>query len=310
MPTVSVILPTYNRTRYLRLAIESVYAQTFADWELIIVDDGSLDDTRAYLRSITDPRVRTIWLQHSGNPSRVRNAGIKAAKGHWLAFLDSDDVWASTKLEKQTGALRDRPEGRWSYTACHRVDEDGQPLVNNRPTRHVVREGWIFESLLMNPDAAIAMPTVVAERDLVDEIGGFDEQLRFEEDHDLCLRLAMRSQVVAVAESLCSVRSHGEHYSADRIGAYASWVQLYGKMAELAPNARLRSRCRRMRATTSVVLAGLEGDKGDYRAVWTTLGRASVFSWRYPEWWFGAMKAVVRPLVPKALLSAYRRRPG
>ena len=80
MPAVSVILPTFNRTKYLRLAIESVYAQTLTDWELIIVDDGSAEVTASYLRSITDTRVRTIWLSHSGNPSRLKNAGIEVAK--------------------------------------------------------------------------------------------------------------------------------------------------------------------------------------------------------------------------------------
>jgi glycosyltransferase involved in cell wall biosynthesis len=308
MPTVSVILPTFNRTNYLRLAVDSVYAQTFTDWEMIIADDGSADDTRTFLRSITDPRVRTIWLRHTGNPSQVRNAGINAATGKYLAFLDSDDIWAPSKLEKQTRVLRARPDRRWSYTDCDRIDEDGHPVVD-RGRAVFSHEGWIVEPLL-KLQAVIAMPTVVADRELVAEIGGFDEGQRFGEYHDLCVRLAMRSEVVALAEPLCSVRAHREHYSGDRIGAYLSWVQLYGKLAALAPNPELRSHCRQMRARTSLVLAGLQGDQGDRRAVWATLGRSSRFSWRYPGWWFGAMKAAIRPLVPKRLLSRYRRRRG
>ena len=85
-------------------------------------------------------------------------------------------------------------------------------------------------------ERSIAMPTVVADWQLVDEMGGFDEEQRFGEYHDLCVRLAMRSEVSVVAEPLCSIRSHREHYSANRVAAYASWVQLYGKLAELAPN--------------------------------------------------------------------------
>jgi glycosyltransferase involved in cell wall biosynthesis len=311
VPTVSVILPTFDRVKYLRLAIGSVFAQTFGDWELIIADDGSADDTSAYLRSIRDPRVRTICLRHSGNPSRVRNAAIEVAKGRYLAFLDSDDVWAPPKLQKQIEALRDRPDRRWSYTACAHIDENGEPFGPPPGGKHAsmnaVRDGWIFDPLL-KLEASIAMPSVIAERGLVSEIGGFDEQQRFGEDLDLCVRLAMRSQVVALSEALTSVRHHGEHHSGDRIGAYVAWVRFYGKMAALAPDARLRSHCGRSRAATSVVLAGLQGDKGDHRSVWATLASASTFSWRYPEWWFGAMKAVVRPLVPKRLLSEYRRR--
>jgi teichuronic acid biosynthesis glycosyltransferase TuaG len=90
---------------------------------MIIADDGSTEETRSYLRSITDPRLRTIWLRHSGNPSLVRNAAIAAAQGRYLAFLDSDDVWAPSKLEKQMRALGDRSQAGWSYTNCHLIEE-------------------------------------------------------------------------------------------------------------------------------------------------------------------------------------------
>jgi glycosyltransferase involved in cell wall biosynthesis len=307
MPNVSVILPTFNRTKYLKLAIESVFAQTYADWEMIIADDGSTEETKAYLRSIGVPQVRTIWLRHSGNPSRVRNAAIDAANGRYLAFLDSDDIWAPSKLEKQIGALRDRGKCRWSYTICDRIDENGHPLANERLGTTVPPEGWIFEPLL-RLEVAISMPTVVADRDLVDEIGGFDEQQPFAEWHDLCLRLAMKSEVVALRESLCSVRAHTEHYSADRIAANISWMRLYEKMADLAPSPMLRSYCARMRTETSLNLARLQGDKGNYRVVLTTLRKAFLFSWRYPRWWWGALKRVARPAVPRVLVSALRRR--
>jgi glycosyltransferase involved in cell wall biosynthesis len=303
---VSVILPTFNRTRFLRLAIESVFAQTYADWELIIADDGSSEETRDYLRSIAASQVRTIWLRHSGNPSRVRNAGIEAAAGRYLAFLDSDDIWAPSKLEKQIRALRDRATARWSYTACDRIDENGRPLADER-LRTVVKEGWIFEPLL-RLEVAISMPTIVADRDLVGEIGGFDEQQPFAEWHDLSLRLAIKSEVVAVRESLCSVRAHNEHYSADRIAAHTSWMRLYEKMADLAPNPPLRAHCARMRTETSLNLARLQGDTGNYRAVLATLGKALLFSWRYPQWWWGALKRVARPAVPKVLVCALQRR--
>ena len=118
MPTISVILPTFNRSRFLRSAVASVFAQSYTDWELIIADDGSDEETRSYLRGIMGPRVKTLWLSHSGNPSRVRNTAIEAANGRYLAFLDSDDVWAPAKLEKQIGAFRERANSRWSYTAC------------------------------------------------------------------------------------------------------------------------------------------------------------------------------------------------
>jgi len=114
MPGVSIILPTFNRTRFLTAAVESVMAQTYADWEMIIADDGSGEQTRDYLRALRDPRIRVLWLEHCGNPARVRNAGIEAAGGRYLAFLDSDDLWAPTKLQRQLAAMGLRPSSRWS----------------------------------------------------------------------------------------------------------------------------------------------------------------------------------------------------
>ena len=309
MPSVSVILPTFNRTKFLKLAVESVYAQTYTDWEMIIADDGSGEETRTYLLSLAAPQVRTVWLPHSGNPSQVRNSAIKAATGRYLAFLDSDDIWAPSKLEKQIGALRDRANSRWSYTAVDHIDEDGRPIAKKHSRTIVRPEGWIFEQLL-KLDIGIAMPTVVADRDLVDEVGGFDEQQRFGEFHDLCLRLAMKGEVVVVREILCSVRTHNEHYSGDKIGDHAGWMRLYEKMANLTTIPRLRSHCAKMRAETSLKLARQQAENGDFRGAWTTLRKASIFSWRYPLWWWGALKGIVRPMVPQALMSALRHRGG
>jgi glycosyltransferase involved in cell wall biosynthesis len=303
MTTVSVILPTFNRTRFLKQAIESVFAQTYADWELVIADDGSAQETQEYLRSIATSRVRTIWLEHCANPSRVRNAAIEAAQGHYLAFLDSDDVWAPSKLQLQIEGLLDHPDCQWSYTGCDRIDENGQPLVNLRLS--VPRPGWIFEALL-RLEITIAMPAVVADRDLVEEVSGFDEQQRFGEFHDLCLRLALKSPAAAVPEPLCSIRAHQEHYSADRVAAFASWMRLYEKMEDFAPDPDSRRHCARARMETSLRLASLQGMNGNHRAAWGTLGDALTFSWRYPKWWLGALKGFVRPAVPDALVSALK----
>lgn len=309
MPIVSVILPAFNRLQFLRLAIESVFSQTYADWEMIIADDGSSEETRAYLRNIANPQVRTIWLQHSGNPSRVRNAAIGVAGGRYLAFLDSDDIWAPSKLEKQIKALGERATSRWSYTNCGLIDERGDPLVNDILVTPVPPDGWIFEPLL-RLQVGISMPTVVAERDLIREIGGFDELQRFAEWQDLCLRLAMKSEVVALSESLCSVRIHKEHYSADLVAAHLGWMQLYKKMADLAPGPTLRSYCGQVFAETSLNVARCQGDKGRYGEVLRILLKSLPFSWRYPQWWWGSLKQLARPAVPGFLKSALRQRPG
>jgi glycosyltransferase involved in cell wall biosynthesis len=306
MPSVSVIVPAFNRPKYLKLAIESVYAQTYTDWEVIIADDGSDEDTQRYLRSIMGPKVRIVWLAHSGNPSGVRNAAVAASAGRYLAFLDSDDAWMPAKLARQMTLLRGRPQCRWSYTACIHIDADGVLI----PKRHLratpAPEGWIFEQLL-TLEIGIAMPTVVTERDLFDEAGGFDERQRFGEFHDLCLRLALHGEVVVVREPLSSVRTHGEHYSSDQIANQKGWLQLYQKMAGIAEQPRLRAHCARMRAETSLRLAAAHANSGDYRAACVALAHAASFSWPYPSWWWGAFKRVIRPIVPDDLAALHRR---
>src|SRR5258708_5276744 len=120
-PEVSIVLPSYNRLRYLRDAVDSVRAQTFRDWELIIADDGSGAETATYLAGLARvPQVTILRLAHSGNPSVVRNTAIRAAHGAFVAFLDSDDVWLPSKLELQIALHRSRPARRWSYTAMDR----------------------------------------------------------------------------------------------------------------------------------------------------------------------------------------------
>jgi glycosyltransferase involved in cell wall biosynthesis len=307
MPAVSVVLPTFNRTGYLKRAVDSAHAQTFADWEMIIADDGSGEETRSYLRGLTDPRVRTLLQPHCGNPSVVRNLAIEVATGRYLAFLDSDDVWAPSKLEKQVEAMRQHPRARWSYTGLDRIDENGRGVPEVPVECQPLLDGWIFEPLL-TLDLCVAMPTVMADRDLVNEVGRFDERQRFGEFHELCVRLAMRSEVVSVREALCSIRRHSEHYSADRIAAVESWIALHGKLAALAPNARVRSRCLRRRADESIKLAGLHATRRDLLRLAATLAGAAPWAWRYSGWWLGALKNVTRAVVPQALLTAYRRR--
>jgi glycosyltransferase involved in cell wall biosynthesis len=305
---VSIILATFNRAQYLRPAIDSAFAQTFADWEMVIADDGSMDETRSLLRSIADPRVRRIWLAHSGNPGRVRNAAIRSSTGRYLAFLDSDDLWAPPKLQRQLEALRARPACKWSYTHCDLIDENGRPIADERLRRQIRPDGWILDLMLRDLRNQMAMASVVAERDLVDEAGGFDEDQRWCEDLDLCLRMAMRSPAAALIEPLCSVRQHGEHFSGNQVAECEYRMKLYRKIEKLVPDPRLRSLCRRRRAEQSVMLARLQAQRGDHRAVWRTIRGAARLSWPYPDWWLGALKAVARGRIPESCLNAYRRR--
>jgi glycosyltransferase involved in cell wall biosynthesis len=291
-PIASVILPAFNRLAHLRAAIDSVRAQTLEDWELIIADDGSDDPTRAFLRQLSDARIRVLLLAHSGNPSAVRNAAIGAACGRFLAFLDSDDLWAPEKLERQLALMSATPGRRWSYSAVRRIDADGREVGSAGIRPWFAFEGDIVEPLL-KLDALLATPAVIAERELVISVGAFDELQRFCEDYDLWLRLALRSEVSAFDEPLASVRVHEHNYSQDRMGAYEGWIQLYGRYACTLADEHQRRICRRRRAECALSLAAMYWRSNRRRRALRTFADSARDGWPQWRWWPTATRTLL-----------------
>src|SRR5579872_3241081 len=219
-PAVSIVLATFNRLQLLRSSVDSVLSQTFGDWELIIADDGSDEPTKRFLESLEKPgRVRVLWLDHSGRPAVARNAALREARGEYVAFQDSDDLWLPRKLEAQVDSLRRNPDRAWSHTKYQLVDLAGAPIAWARRTGGwPTPGGWILDQLIRG-ETVIALPSVVASRRLLQRVGGFDERLNDTEDYELWLRLARCSEIDAVDELLTLVRRHDEHFSAKPIDA-------------------------------------------------------------------------------------------
>lgn len=304
---VSVIVPSFNRLRFLRPAIESAFAQTFTDWELIIADDGSDPETRQYLQSLANqPRVRVLWLSHSGRPAIVRNAALLSAVGEYVAFLDSDDLWAAGKLERQLAALRARPNCRWCYTAFLRVDAGGTPLEEEMWRPWVPYEGDIFEQVVTTR-AAIRTPSVVASRQLIAQAGGFDEALPSAEDYDLWMRLALLSEVAIVDEPLVYVRLHDENLTREWQSAYFGRDRSLNLGQQLVDAAR-RPLLREERMRNALKLAATHWQLGAQGRALRALWRSLPFCWTYPRWWLGVLKTVLRPHLPQRLLEFYRER--
>jgi glycosyltransferase involved in cell wall biosynthesis len=303
---VSIILPTYNRLEFLRPAVESVFAQTFEDWELIIADDGSSGDTRTYLETLDDPpRVKVIWLRHTGRPSVVRNAALREAQGEYVAFLDSDDVWLPRKLEIQIASLRCHATRKWSYTRFALVDRAGNPTAWQRARGWPVPDGWILDKLVKS-ETVIAMPSVIVSRELLEQVGGFDEGLVMCEDYDLWLRLAAQSEVDAIDEALTLVTRHAEH-SGNEIISFQDCVRVFEKVMRADGTEHLHSILREKRAEAAAGLARSHASRGDRGAALRTLLSSARFCWRYPLWWFGALQATARACAPQALRRAARR---
>jgi glycosyltransferase involved in cell wall biosynthesis len=311
-PTVSVVLPAFNRLKYLRAAVESVFAQSFTDWELIIADDGSAQDTSDYLASLASRRrIRLLRLAHTGNPAAVRNAAVRVARGDYIAFLDSDDLWLPRKLEVQLRAQQAAGGRRWSYTALIRVDADGAVMPGEAAGRRGVPEGDIFRQLL-TLEAAVATPSVITERALLAEVGGFDEEQLYFEEYELWLRLIQVSEICGVNEPLVMVRNHDEHYSADRVRVYEARLRLLDKISLAASAVGLQSTLHLERAKTRAALGAVCAGSGQRGRALRLLWSSRHLAWHGRKWW-SSSAAVGRAFAPAWLRRAVRRvgrRPG
>jgi glycosyltransferase involved in cell wall biosynthesis len=196
MPAVSVIIPTYNRAAWVQEAAASVLAQTFRDFELLVVDDGSTDDTFEALAAV-DGQLDLLRLEQRQGVSAARNRGAAAARGEWLAFLDSDDLWLPQKLSRQMHYLKSHPDCAICQTEEIWI-RNGVRV--NPPKTHRKAGGDIFLQSLGR--CMVSPSAVVLRRQLFEDLGGFDESLPAAEDYDLWLRVAWRHPVGLVPEPL------------------------------------------------------------------------------------------------------------
>lgn len=203
MPKVTVVIPAYNAMRYLPETIETVLAQTFTDFEMLVVNDGSTDDTEEWVSRLTDPRVRMI-SQNNRGLSSARNTGIIEAKGEYIAILDADDLWEPTKLEKQVYCLDEKPEVGLVYTWTTLADQDG------RPTGRIVAsqaEGDVWQQLI-EFNMVCCGSTPLIRRSCFEIVGLFSEGIDASADWDMWLRIATKYSFAVVKEPLIRYRQY------------------------------------------------------------------------------------------------------
>jgi glycosyltransferase involved in cell wall biosynthesis len=286
---VSVIMAAWNRPQFLAPAIASVLAQRDVDLELLVVDDGSDAPTRQLLRAVDHPAARVLWLEHCGSPAAVRNAGVTASRGRYVAFMDSDDLWRPDKLRRQLDSLGVRPACRWGYTAVEHVDAQGVPVKPAGIVSWRMHAGPTREAVACLR-AHCALPTVIVERELLLEVGGFDESLPLFEDYDLWLRLALRSEADAVAEPLVQLRRHDQHYSGHDacLEAQCRVRFLDRAWAAFEPHGR-PAELRRLRALARARLARWCAAQGKHLEARRSLRRSLWDGLRHPGWWRDAL---------------------
>jgi len=193
MPTISVIIPVYNGEKTIKQTVESVLNQTFKDFELLIINDGSQDATLEIIQAINDERIQVFSYQNSG-VSASRNRALTKAKGEFISFIDADDLWTPNKLELQFKALQDNPQAAVAYSWSDWIDESGQFL---RSGGHITVNGKAYEKLLLR-DFIESGSNPLIRKQALDEVGCFEQSVTPAEDWDMWLRLAARYEFVTV----------------------------------------------------------------------------------------------------------------
>lgn len=311
MPRVSVIVPTYNRASVLGEALESVLEQSYRDFELIVVDDGSTDQTAEVVGRYGD-RVRTLRREANGGCGAARNDGIRASRGELIAFLDSDDVYLPGRLEACVQALDARPDCGGAYCDSRHVAPDGAPMPTRLSRAGHYLSGRIFRGELLH--FALHTNTITVRRRCFDEVGLFDEaSLRFEDQH-MWLRLTHRYPFVCVPEALAVYRFRRLAPEAEAFTREHIWHVLFKileDIPDLTPGERRLVRTRAIAAmivaADAVTAAGKAERARELRLMAQAEARRLALSDRL---WVGAWKAARRPWLAPLAAAARSVRDG
>lgn len=231
-PLVSVIIPTYNREALITLAVQSVLNQTYRQIEIIVVDDGSTDNTREVLREY-DGEIKYIYQERSER-SKARNEGFMRSRGDYIAFLDSDDLWLPTKVEQQVWVLNEHPDVGLVYAAVKFIDINGEPYFGklwwDEPARKV-----LYEDLMTHNVITGSLSTIMVRRECLDRVGLFDESMNICEDLDLYRRIATHYKFHKIDSVLVKIRIHEDNTQRDLSAMAKGWEATICKISGDTP---------------------------------------------------------------------------
>lgn len=232
-PLVTVITPTYNRADFLPEAIEGVLAQTFGDFELLVVDDGSTDNSPEIIADYEarDGRIRSFRQENQGQ-SVARNRALSAARGEFICFLDSDNYWPSEKLEQQIAVFKAHPAVDVIYGDTITIDKESREKSRHNMTRY---SGHIAKWMLR--DNCVSMNTAMARRKCFDQMGGMSGQRRVADDYDLWLKFSAWYQFLYVPEYWAYYRVMDDQISSDKTARFDSNEAIIHDFRRLYPEA-------------------------------------------------------------------------
>jgi GT2 family glycosyltransferase len=227
--TVDVIIPAYNTAKYLPFALESVGAQDFDDWKIVLVDDGSTDNTQQVIAPFLErfgSRMICVRQENRGLPA-ARNTAIKSSDSEFLALLDADDVWLPHRLSESLKVFRKRPDVGLVYGGITLIDPEGNPGQSFEGTP--LNSAPNITSMIYTREIHLPCPTVTFRRTCIENVGLFDESMRATEDRDLWLRIAQRHNVAFIPKVIAYYRKSPNAMSTDSLRMLTAQVQFIQK---------------------------------------------------------------------------------
>ena len=294
-PLISVIIPTYNRLPLLKEAITSVQEQTYTNWELIIVDDGSTDGTVEFIQQITDPKIHLIAFSHTGHIGQLINEGVNNSIGEWLAFLDSDDLWLPQKLELQIHLLK-KEKKKWCYGSFEYIDEN-KKIIYKSTEKFPPLSGRILEEIIKG-QAGIAICSLIVGKKIFEMVGGFSSNPEVRNDYELALRIALKEEIAFVPDIILKVRDHAGRVYKSRTYPYERSALTYKAFLNLNPGKRFEKLTKRKIAFLLSEAAVHRFANRQYRKAMQQLGQ-SLWLRDKPRHWLSALK--------RGIYASYRK---
>ncbi|MBI5149416.1 MAG: glycosyltransferase [Candidatus Omnitrophica bacterium] len=302
---VSIIIPVYNSEKTVGEALDSVAAQTYTDYEVIVVNDGSTDQSESAIKKYMSPPLNVTYVEQVNNgPAAARNAGLRLAKGEFVAFLDADDLWDKDKLATAIEAMDANPDAKLVFTDMRHV-VNGRTVyasyLHERPYPSLPN-GKIYDNLLWGN--FIFTPTVLVRRDVLREVGGFDENLQIAEDYDLWLRIARRYPIHYIDRPLVTRRRIGGNITDDKQTYIKSCIRLREKLLEVHKEEPGRCRIiegqlKRDRYNLGYVLFDAMNFKESRKFFFQTLV--------YPDYFLNALFYIIVTLLPAGIIKFLRQ---
>lgn len=306
-PLVSVVIPAYNAGAFIDASVASALAQTLPDLEVIVVDDGSTDDTSFRLSAFHDPRLRVITQPNRGLADAL-NTGIRAARGEYLGFLDADDIWLPDKLERHIQALQRRPGIDVTFSWVRVIDENGRPVAKCCPHWR----GDVSFAQLLSDFMIRTMSAVVMRRAAAQDAGMIDGALRRCLDLEFFLRVALLrpDNITALPEVLTLYRRHATQRTRDWRVMRDGWMQVLDSTLRRAPQAA--SVVPRASSNMYRYFAMLAYEAGEFREALHLAARSfaaapAAFPWDVRNWFMGGavLAGVLLPAPARRMLERW-----